>query len=558
MTDTDDPVLAQQPASTPAAPLHERLLALKHVSQELAKPRDAQALFRAVFRATARVLDVQAFTVGLYDEVSQTVEVIGQVESGVELPGGNFPLGDGLTSQVIRSRQPRLIRYWSQDGPPVEVRYASNVPGLPESAITVPLLFDEHVLGVVSAYSYEPRAFNEDDLLVLEVIGGQAAIALANLSHSKHLDARLQSRISELEAILASMADALLIVDAEGRVVRLNHAARALLSLNHATIVLGQLLDREHWRAWPPGAQQVAQTLAPLIEALQRGEQPDETEVELAGPGRRVLSFSGTPLHDAYGAITGSVLLVRDLTGRREMEELKDEMLAIASHDLRVPITVIKAQAQLLRRTIVRGSATLPVIDEGLGSIVRQTDHLGKLLSLLLDLTRIDAGRLELQPKPMELRALVAGTIADIQATTTRHQLKMRAIRQVFDIWDERRLQEVLENLLTNAVKYSPEGGPIVVSVRATKTLASVRVSDTGVGLAPEEAPHVFERFYRGKGIRLLEGAGLGLYICQAIIAAHGGRIWAESAGPGSGTSFCFTLPRATNAGQSQGISPED
>src|ERR1700716_2462804 len=101
MTDTNDPVSAHEPASTQAAPLHVRLLALKKVSHELAKPRDVQQLFRAVFRATARVLAVQAFTVGLFDEVSQTVEVIGQVESGVELPGGNFPLGDGVTSQVI-------------------------------------------------------------------------------------------------------------------------------------------------------------------------------------------------------------------------------------------------------------------------------------------------------------------------------------------------------------------------------------------------------------------------------------------------------------------------
>src|SRR5260370_19517230 len=110
MTDTNDPVLAEQPASTQAAPLHVRLLALKNVSQELAKPRDVQELFRAVFRATASVLDVQAFTVALYDEVSQPVEVIGQVESGEDLPGGNLPLCNGLTSQVIRSRHPRLIR----------------------------------------------------------------------------------------------------------------------------------------------------------------------------------------------------------------------------------------------------------------------------------------------------------------------------------------------------------------------------------------------------------------------------------------------------------------
>ena len=109
--------------------------------------------------------------------------------------------------------------------------------------------------------------------------------------------------------------------------------------------------------------------------------------------------------------------------------------------------------------------------------------------------------------------------------------------------WDPNRLDQLLTNLLGNAVKYSPHGGRIEVSLEVDETSATVRVSDMGLGLTPEEASHVFERYYRGHDLRGLEGTGLGLYICQAIVAAHGGQIWAESPGPGQGSTFGFTLP---------------
>jgi signal transduction histidine kinase len=109
--------------------------------------------------------------------------------------------------------------------------------------------------------------------------------------------------------------------------------------------------------------------------------------------------------------------------------------------------------------------------------------------------------------------------------------------------WDQRRIEEVVQNLLNNAVKYSPVGGRIEVRLEADRTQATVTVRDSGIGLADEDAPHVFERFYRGQGMRRLEGTGLGLYICHAIVTAHGGRIWAESNGPGHGSTFTFTLP---------------
>jgi signal transduction histidine kinase len=528
-----------RPAGSEAASLR----ALQGLTAALARPLDLVELFRATQRETARALDADTFFLGVYDEASQTVEVVRQFDSGVELPGGIFPIGSGLTSQVIRARKSQLIRRWSIEGPPVQVQYASNTPGLPESAVTAPILFEDQVLGVISAYSYQPEAFDDDDLLALEVIAGQVAIAIANLRHSDRLDSQLQRRVSESEAIFANMADALLVVDAAGRIVRLNHAARKLLCVKDTSIVFGQPLDREQWGQWPLGAQEAAETLAPMIDVLRRGQAPRTIEVELRGEGRRFLSFSGTALFDPYGVPTGGVLVVRDITGPHEVERLKDELLLIASHDLRLPVAVIKTEAQLLRRDIPRDSASRDTLDAGLVTIIGQADRLAKLLSLLFDLSQIEAGRLEITPAPMDLRLLVSTIIASIQVTTERHHLTLRAPPEVTGCWDERRLQQVVGNLFTNAVKYSPNGGPITLSIRTGKHSVTVRLRDHGVGLGTEEALHVFERFYRAVGIRQLEGTGLGLYICQGIVTAHGGRIWAESAGPGQGSAFCFTLP---------------
>ncbi|MGI9146746.1 MAG: ATP-binding protein [Chloroflexota bacterium] len=541
---TDEALLEVRPASEVES-LRGHLRALRGLSGAVARAADVVELFRATQRETIRALEAQTFFLALFDEASQMVEVVRQFESGVELAGGVFPLGNGLTSQVIRTRRSQLIRHWSLDGPPVQVQYVSDTPGLPESAIVAPLLLGEHVLGVVSASSYQPEAFDEDDLLALEVIAGQVAIAITNLRHSHRLDSQLQRRVSESEAIFANMADALIVVDAAGRIARMNHAARKLLCVENTSIVFGQPLDRQQWGQWPLGAQEVAETLAPMIDVLRKGRAPQSIDVALRAQGRRFLSFSGTALFDPQGSLTGGLLVVRDITGPHEVERMKDEMLLIASHDLRLPITVIKTEAQLLRRGILRASANADTVDAGLATIVGQADRLSRLLSLLFDLSQIETGRLAIKRAPMDLRVLVSTLIAGIQVTTDRHRLVLRAPPEVKGCWDERRLQQVIENLLVNAVKYSPDGGPITLSVRTSKRDVTVRLRDHGTGLGKEEALHVFERFYRAAGIRQLEGTGLGLYICQGIVTAHGGRIWAESAGPSQGSAFCFTLPYA-------------
>ncbi|HET6315731.1 MAG TPA: ATP-binding protein, partial [Chloroflexota bacterium] len=165
------------------------------------------------------------------------------------------------------------------------------------------------------------------------------------------------------------------------------------------------------------------------------------------------------------------------------------------------------------------------------------------MLNLLLDLSRVEAGRLDLVREPVDLVNIVQRVVSTVQSLTTKHTITAEAPRSLIGVWDGARLYQVLQNLLTNAVKYSPDGGTISVSVGGDTTAATVSVRDPGLGIPPEDLPHLFERFYRVSGTRKLEGSGLGLYISHGIIAGHGGRLWAESAGPRNGSVFTFSLP---------------
>jgi signal transduction histidine kinase len=488
-------------------------------------------------------MEATIFFLGLYDVASQTVEVVWQVENGKELSGGSFPLGKGLTSQVVQSGRPRLIRHWSDEGPRVQVQYATGTPGLPESAVAVPLKLGEHTIGLVCVQSYRPNAYDESDLRVVEALANEASIVIAGLHYSERLGDQVRRRVSELEAILANMADALLIIDANGSMVRLNRAARDLLCLDEASIVLGQPFDESQWSHWPPAGRAAAEALRPVVERLQQTQEPQEVEVDVPGPVHHILSFRATPLHDAGGAFSGGVIVFRDVTGQREVERFKDEMFSIASHDLKTPATVIKAQAQWLRRRFNQGNAEQGDVEEGLTMISDQADRLSKLLNLLMDLSKIEGGRLELDLTPTDLRGILTSMARALQSTTEAHIIEVDAPTGVIGHWDQRRIEEVVQNLLNNAVKYSPVGGRIEVRLETDADNAIVTVRDSGIGLASDDAPHVFERFYRGQEMKRLEGTGLGLYICHAIVTAHRGRIWAESNGPGRGSTFGFTLP---------------
>jgi len=227
------------------------------------------------------------------------------------------------------------------------------------------------------------------------------------------------------------------------------------------------------------------------------------------------------------------------------VERLKDELVSIASHDIQTPLGVIRGQAQILRRAVQRGVLAPDDVNLAASMIIGQSDRLNGLLNRLLDFSRIEAGRLELQLAPTDLRLLIDRVVQGVQSTTDRHRLHVYGPEQLEGVWDEQRLAQIVENLLNNAVKFSPRGGDIIVRLSmAEADSVTFSVQDLGVGLTATALKHLFERHYRARATRRMQGTGLGLYICDGVVSAHGGRIWAESLGRNRGSTFWVILPR--------------
>jgi phosphoserine phosphatase RsbU/P len=228
----------------------------------------------------------------------------------------------------------------------------------------------------------------------------------------------------------------------------------------------------------------------------------------------------------------------------------RDETLATISHDLRTPLTSIRGMAQLLQRRLTRGAAiSTAELAERLGRIEDQTLLMARMIDDLLDVARIEAGRpLELRRERCDLVVLVRKTAADVQRTTDQHRLTVTAEdAEIAGDFDTSRIERVVLNLLTNAVKYSPDGGEVALTVRRAPSPAGDRavltVRDAGIGIPPDDLPRIFERFYRASNVGdHARGTGLGLAGAQQIVVQHGGEITATST-PGAGTTFTVQLP---------------
>src|SRR6266850_6119592 len=366
-----------------------------------ADARDLAELFRALYDETARVMDATVFLFALYDEASATVQVVRQMDRDVEHSGGTFPLGKGFTSEVIRTGAPRLVRRWSAEGPPVRLLYGTEAGELvtPQSGVVVPILSEDRVLGVLSAQSYRPEAYGDADVASLGVIAVQAGIAVKRLHHER--------RALQLEAVLATMNDALLIVDARGAIVQLNRAARELLCLDSASLVFGQPLEQQRLEQWPVTAREIAAALAPIIEALRSGTSVANVEVELRSGQLRVLSLGASVLRSSRGAPQGGVIVFRDITGQRDLERLREDIFHMAWHDMKTPIALIRGHAELLLRRLSCGERDHKALETDAALIVTHTDHLSELLTTLFDVSCLEAGLLSISRGPTELGALV-------------------------------------------------------------------------------------------------------------------------------------------------------
>ena len=269
-----------------------------------------------------------------------------------------------------------------------------------------------------------------------------------------------------------------------------------------------------------------------------------EGDLRRRGGGTISIGITYAPLFDREGRLVNIITDVRDVTRFREADEIKSVFISVISHELKTPVALIKGYADTLRR---KDACWDPeIMRESLTVIVEEADRLNQLIDNLLDASRLQAGALPLEMDEVALDALAERVARLLRTQTQVHEIVVRFPSDFPSVvGDLIRLEQVLNNLVSNAIKYSPNGGTIEISGRGLPDEVIVTVSDTGVGIPYEELPRVFERFFRGVRERHqgTPGAGLGLYLSKAIVEAHGGRIWAESE-PGEGTTFSFAIPR--------------
>ncbi len=228
-----------------------------------------------------------------------------------------------------------------------------------------------------------------------------------------------------------------------------------------------------------------------------------------------------------------------------DLDRLKDELISIASHELKAPLASLRGYAQLLLRHTEQTSLQPDMLAEGLRVIDAQAQAMTRLLDDLLDASRIRAGQFELHPERCDLADCIEAVAARLNEVD-RERLRVALGRGPLTGWWERtKIEQVVGNLVGNALKYSPRERSVYVTAERNGHEINVAVSDEGMGIEADDMPRLFQRFYRTEGALAsgLPGTGLGLYICRGIVEAHGGRLWAESAGRGLGATFRFTLP---------------
>ena len=380
--------------------------------------------------------------------------------------------------------------------------------------------------GVLAVYSQRPRAWREEEVEALAALAGNASAVLSN--------AELYQRVAiERErsfAILANIADGIVAVDREGEVVLWNQAAEQITGV--------------------PSAAALGRT---PLEVLQRELASDDESshherlVSVQRGGEEAwLSLTEAIMRDPVGAVSGRIFAFRDVSSERIVEQMKSDFVSTVSHELRAPLTSIYGFAEtLLRRDVLFEEAERQTF---LGYIASEAQRLTAIVDTLLGVARLEAGDLQVELVPTDLRSVVSEVVTSVQETSdvNGHKFVLHLPDEPLAASaDREKLSQILTNLLDNAVKFSPGGGTVTVEAHRRSSNVEVRIVDEGQGIPEAERERIFSKFHRTESSRGAGGAGLGLFIARGLVSAMGGRIWVDSV-EGGGSSFAFELPLAS------------
>ncbi|MEE8390526.1 MAG: ATP-binding protein [Anaerolineae bacterium] len=550
--------------------VEERTQALAEAMKELTEERDrVETLYRITSQLPASLDLDHVLNLGLRliaDAVGaerasilklepESGTLIYRAALGVEekLPVGGVPTrfstGEGLAGWVVKHRKAAIVPDIRRDSRWIESQ--SHHERVYRSALAVPLMVSEDVLGVLLLFHPQIDHFNEAHLLLVETAVIQVANAINNaelykliFDQAERLGNTLKAQKVEAtksQAILEGVADGVVVADAGGQVILFNAAAERILGLSREKALerpINEMLGFYGSRArdW-------------MEKVASWAERPDMyvTEEYLAARleiGDRVVSVHLSPVL-MESEFLGTVSAFRDVTAEVEAERAKTEFVSTVSHELRTPMTSIKGYVELL----LMGAVGVLTEDQNnfLSVIDANVERLTILVNDLLDLSRIESGRVAISPREMCVREVIDQVVVTMRARAANQGLTLQSevpatLPDI--IADPARVAQVLTNLMANACNYTPSGGEVTVSACAHGDEVCISVHDTGIGISKEDQGKIFERFFRADDSMVQDapGTGLGLSIVQSLTEMQGGRVWVESE-LGEGSTFTFALP---------------
>jgi PAS domain S-box-containing protein len=431
------------------------------------------------------------------------------------------PVGE-LAGEVVQTRGPVAVGDARADG------LVSGSDALLEAGyaayLGAPLLGAEGTVhGVLAVYAREARSWREEEVEALAALAGNVSAFLSNAELYQRV---LLERERSL-AILGNVADGIVAVDREGRVVLWNAAAEEITDV--------------------PAAEAMGRTPADVI---QRSLEPDETSAEgrgliqiRRGEEEVWLSVSEAVMRDPAGAVSGRIYGFRDVSSDRLVEQLKSGFVSTVSHELRAPLTSIYGFAEtLLREDVAFGDEERRTF---LGYIATEAQRLTGIVDALLSVARLEAGDLQVQFAPTDLREVVSDVVENAERELANgRRFVIEIPEEPLDASADRdKVRQILANLVDNALKFSPSGGTVTVAARKTHDAVQVRIVDEGTGVPQGEQERIFRKFYRAEPAgQATGGTGLGLFIARGLASAMGGRVWVDS-DTGAGGCFVLELP---------------
>ncbi|MBN2388354.1 MAG: GAF domain-containing protein [Anaerolineales bacterium] len=462
-------------------------------------------------------------------------------------------VGEGLAGWVIKNRQSVLLDDVLKDKR--WVKLPANAPQH-RSVISAPLMVGEEVIGAIMVFHRQIDYFTHDHMNLVQAIGSQVAVAINNAhlyelirDQAERLGSMLRNQqveASRQQAILEAVADGVLVTDPDDRITFINSSIERILTLQGEQ-VRGKPLDY-FVGLFGKAAQTWMQTIRAWSEDPSTYQPGDTYAEQLTLESGRVVLVHLAPVI-WRNEFLGTVSIFRDITHEVEVDRLKSEFVATVSHELRTPMTSIKGYVDIL---LMGAAGALNENQVHFLDIVRSnTDRLSILVNDLLDISRIEAGRVAFNFQGIELRGVAEESIADL---LRRSQEENRPMALTVDAapelpqvtGDPERVRQIIDNLVDNAYHYTPENGQITIHIHREGDEVQVDVKDSGVGIDLVDQERIFDRFFRGEHPLVLAtpGTGLGLSIVKQLVEAHKGRIWMTSNGiPGEGSTFSFTLP---------------